>query len=36
MPFQDVDEITETPNATPAPPSRVEKLLRKLCIEDWS
>ena len=36
MPFQDVDEITETPNATPAPPSRVEKLLRKLFIEDWS
>ena len=35
MPFQDVDEITETPNAAPAP-SRVEKLLRKLFIEDWS
>ena len=36
MPFQDVDEITETPNAIIAPPSRVEKLLRKLFIEDWS
>src|SRR5689334_20850670 len=36
MPFQDVDEITETPSAAPAPPSRVEKLLRKLFIEDWS
>src|ERR1051325_11053607 len=36
MPFQDVDEITETPNAVPAPPSRVEKLLRKVFIEDWS
>jgi YbbR domain-containing protein len=36
MPFQDVDEITETPNAAPAPPSRVEKLLRKLFVEDWS
>ena len=35
MPFQDVDEITETPNAAP-PPSRVEKLLRKLFVEDWS
>ena len=36
MPFQDVDEITETPSAIIAPPSRVEKLLRKLFIEDWS
>jgi YbbR domain-containing protein len=36
MPFQDVDEITETPSAPPAPPSRVEKLLRKLFVEDWS
>jgi YbbR domain-containing protein len=36
MPFQDVDEITETPNAKLAPPSRVEKLLRKLFVEDWS
>jgi len=36
MPFQDVDEITDIPNAAPAPPSRVEKLLRKLFVEDWS
>jgi len=36
MPFQDVDEITETPTAVVAPPSRLEKLLRKLFIEDWS
>jgi YbbR domain-containing protein len=36
MPFQDVDEITETPNTVVAPPSRLEKLLRKLFIEDWS
>jgi YbbR domain-containing protein len=36
MPFQDVDDITDTPNAALAPPSRVEKLLRKLFVEDWS
>ena len=36
MPFQDVDEITETPTAIVAPPSRVEKLLRKLFVEDVS
>src|SRR5689334_7374909 len=36
MLFQDDDEITETPNAAPARRSRVEKLLRKLFIEDWS
>ena len=36
MPFQDVDEITEMPATTVAPPSRLEKLLRKLFIEDWS
>src|ERR1043165_3195835 len=36
MPFQDVDEIAETPSAASAPPSRVEKLLRKLFVEDWS
>src|ERR1051325_6495469 len=34
MPFQDVDEITETPNAVPAPPNRVEKLLRRIFVED--
>ena len=34
MPFQDVDEVT-----TPQPqamPSRVEKLLRRIFLEDWS
>ena len=36
MPFQDVDEITETPNARPVPPSRIEKFLRKIFVEDWS
>src|ERR1044071_5741923 len=36
MPFQDVDEITETPNARPAPPNRIEKFLRKIFVEDWS
>lgn len=35
MPFQDVDEIDET-TAPPAPPSRLDKLLRRLFIEDWS
>src|SRR5687768_18285109 len=35
MPFQDVDEIDEP--VTPAPvPSRVEKLARKIFLEDWS
>ena len=34
MPFQDVDEI-ETPEFHPAP-SRAEKLLRRVFIEDWS
>jgi len=35
MPFQDVDEIAET--TTPARvPSRVDKLLRRIFIEDWS
>jgi hypothetical protein len=32
MPFQDVDEIDET-TAPPAPPSRVDKLLRRIFIE---
>jgi YbbR domain-containing protein len=36
MPFQDVDEVAETPSAVIAPPSRLEKLLRKLFVEDWS
>ena len=35
MPFQDVDEIDET-TAPPAPPGRLDKLLRRLFIEDWS
>jgi len=34
MPFQDVDEIA-TPGPRPAP-TRVEKLLRRIFIEDWS
>ena len=34
MPFQDEDEILTT---DPAPaPNRVEKLLRRIFIEDWS
>jgi YbbR domain-containing protein len=35
MPFQDVDEIVETTGPAPAP-SRLDKLLRKIFIEDWS
>ena len=35
MPFQDVDEIDETTAPRPAP-SRLDKLLRKIFIEDWS
>ncbi len=35
MPFQDVDEI-ETPDLGHAPPTRAEKLLRKIFLEDWS
>ena len=34
MPFQDVDDIT-TPER-PAAPNRLEKLLRRIFIEDWS
>lgn len=34
MPFQDVDEIA-TPQPRPAP-ARIEKLLRRIFIEDWS
>ena len=36
MPFQDVDEIAEPSSSPPLPPSRVEKLLRRIFIEDWS
>lgn len=35
MPFQDVDEVS-TFESTPAEPSRVEKLLRRIFLEDWS
>ena len=35
MPFQDVDEIDET-TAPARVPSRVDKLLRRIFIEDWS
>jgi YbbR domain-containing protein len=36
MPFQDIDEV-ETPDlGHAAPPSRAEKLLRKIFLEDWS
>jgi YbbR domain-containing protein len=35
MPFQDVDEIDET-TALPPAPSRLDKLLRRIFIEDWS
>jgi YbbR domain-containing protein len=36
MPFQDVDEIAETTSPVRQPPSRVEKLLRRIFLEDWS
>lgn len=35
MPFQDVDEIAET-TARPPAPSRLDKLVRRIFIEDWS
>jgi YbbR domain-containing protein len=35
MPFQDVDEIDET-TAPPPAPSRLDKLLRRVFVEDWS
>ncbi|HET9477718.1 MAG TPA: CdaR family protein [Pyrinomonadaceae bacterium] len=35
MPFQDVDEVAEPVAPAPAP-SRVEKLARKIFLEDWS
>lgn len=35
MPFQDVDEIDETTGPPPAP-SRLDKLVRRVFIEDWS
>ena len=36
MPFQDVDEIAEPTGPSRLPPSRVEKLLRRIFLEDWS
>lgn len=36
MPFQDVDEVAEPVDETPLAPSRVEQLLRKIFLEDWS
>ena len=36
MPFQDLDEIDETTAPPPGPPSRLDKLLRRIFIEDWS
>ena len=35
MPFQDIDETT-APDPRPAPPTRVEKMLRRIFLEDWS
>lgn len=35
MPFQDVDEIDEATAPAPAP-SRLDKLVRRIFIEDWS
>lgn len=35
MPFQDVDEVAET-TAPRAAPSRLDKLVRRIFIEDWS
>lgn len=35
MPFQDVDEVTPSDFPRPAP-SRAEKLLRRIFLEDWS
>jgi YbbR domain-containing protein len=35
MPFQDIDEVTPPDFPRPAP-SRVEKLLRRIFLEDWS
>jgi YbbR domain-containing protein len=35
MPFQDVDEVAETTNPARIP-SRLDKLVRKIFVEDWS
>jgi YbbR domain-containing protein len=34
MPFQDVDEVSAV--ETPRPPSRVERVLHKIFVEDWN
>jgi YbbR domain-containing protein len=36
MPFQDVDEIADPVDPTPSAPSRVETLVRRIFLEDWS
>jgi YbbR domain-containing protein len=35
MPFQDIDDVSTT-EPLPTPPNRVEKLLRRVFLEDWS
>lgn len=36
MPFQDEDEVVEPIDPSPAAPSRLEKLVRRIFLEDWS
>lgn len=36
MPFQDVDEIAEPVDSAPSAPTPLEKLLRRIFLEDWS
>jgi YbbR domain-containing protein len=36
MPFQDLDEIADPVDPTPSAPSRAEKLVRRIFLEDWS
>jgi YbbR domain-containing protein len=36
MPFQDVEDIADPVDPTPSAPSRVEKLVRRIFLEDWS
>ena len=35
MPFQDIDDVS-TQDAIPAAPNRIEKLVRRIFLEDWS
>lgn len=35
MPFQDIDEVSTT-ESTPAAPSRIETMVRRIFLEDWS